>query len=113
MHPTEYWKKAIGLDALVAAFFIAEVLTGSAAVMFGLMLLFWAVIIGRVYFAVTGGDQERVERPAGFMLYHLSAEGTLIFALIGTGYLVTGIAYLVALLAFEVAMVREAQQVIA
>jgi hypothetical protein len=112
MHPTEYWKKAITLDALVAAIFISEVVTGSATVMFALMLLFWGVIIGRIYCAFSGGSTGRVERPAGFMLYHIPAEATLIFALIGNGDLVTGVAYLVALVAFEVALVRGNQQVI-
>lgn len=106
MPPTRYWITSIGLDAAVATLVIAAAQGNTLAS--GLMLaLVWSVIVGRIAVAITGTSENGKDRPAGFIVYHVLAETALIVGLWAAGYPITAAVYLVALIGFELALLRE------
>lgn len=106
MSPARYWITSITLDAAVAALVIASAQGNTLAS--GLMLaLVWAVIIGRAAVAFTGTSENGKDRPAGFIAYHVLAETALIVGLWAAGYPISAAVYLVALICFELALLRE------
>lgn len=108
MKPTTYWFANIALDTIVAAFIIAAA-SGSALAEAALSGLVWLVIIGHTIVAI-GGDKTMApatSRPAGYWLYHVLSETTLISGLWLAGFQITAACYLVALIGFELALKRE------
>lgn len=108
MTPKLYWITNIALDALVAALIIAAA-SGIAPAVTLLGGLVWLVIIGHAIVAI-GGDKTMAtatSRPAGYWIYHLASETALVLGLWAADFQITAIAYLAALIGFELALKRE------
>lgn len=106
MTPTRYWITSIALDAAVAGLVVTAALGDTLADLLMLTLV-GAVIIGRAASAFVCNSSHAAQRPAGFLIYHVIAETALIAGLWAIDYPVIAAGYLIALLAFEFALLRD------